>query len=88
MANAFANCKKLKKVTIGTNVKKIGKKAFYKCSKLKSIRVKTTKLTSVGSNAFKGIYKKAVIKVPKAKMSKYKKLMKKKGQAKTVRIKK
>lgn len=87
-ANAFANCKKLKKVTIGTNVKKIGKKAFYKCSKLKSIRVKTTKLTSVGSNAFKGIYKKAVIKVPKAKLSKYKKLMKKKGQAKTVVIKK
>ncbi len=87
-ANAFGKCKKLKKVTIGTNVKKIGKKAFYQCRKLKSIQVKSKKLTKVGSNAFKGIHKKAVIKVPKAKLSKYKKLMKKKGQAKTVRIKK
>lgn len=87
-ASAFAKCKKLKKVTIGTNVKTIGKKAFYKCSKLKSIKVKSKKLTKVGSNAFKGIHKKAVIQVPKAKLSKYKKLMKKKGQAKTVKIKK
>lgn len=87
-ASAFAKCKKLKKVTIGTNVKTIGKKAFYQCSKLKSINVKSKKLTKVGSSAFKGIHKKAVIKVPKAKLSKYKKLMKKKGQAGTVKIKK
>ena len=29
--------KKLKKVTVGKNVKKIGKKAFAKCPKLKKI---------------------------------------------------
>lgn len=86
--NALANCKKLKKVTIGTNITKIGKKAFYKDAKLKSIIVKTKKLKSVGSQALKGIYKKAVIKVPASKLKKYKKLFKKKGQASTVKIKK
>lgn len=45
--------------------------------------IKTTKLTSskVGANAFKGIYKKAVIKVPKRKFSVYKSILKKKGAA-------
>ena len=86
--NAFAKCKKLKKVVIGANVKTIGKKAFYKDSKLKSIVVKTKVLKSVGSNACKGIHKKAVIKVPSKKLAKYKKLWKKKGQASTVKIKK
>lgn len=86
--SAFANCKKLKKVTIGANITKIGKKAFYKDAKLKSIIVKTKKLKSVGSQALKGIHKKAVIKVPASKLKKYKKLFKKKGQASTVKIKK
>ncbi len=86
--NAFSKCKKLKKVTIGANVTKIGKKAFYKDTKLKSIVVKTKKLKSVGSQAFKGIYKKAKIKVPSSRLKKYKKLFKKKGQARTVKIKK
>ena len=45
-ANAFKNYKKLKKVTIGTNINKIGKKAFYGCSSLKNIKVKTSKLTN------------------------------------------
>ncbi|MCD7797755.1 MAG: leucine-rich repeat domain-containing protein [Clostridiales bacterium] len=31
--NAFSGKSKLTKVTIGKNVKKIGKKAFYKCKK-------------------------------------------------------
>ena len=75
-------------MTIGANVTKIGKKAFYKDTKLKSIVVKTKKLKSVGSQAFKGIYKKAKIKVPSSRLKKYKKLFKKKGQARTVKIKK
>ena len=44
-ASAFKNCKKLKKVTIGINVNSIGKRAFYGCSKLQTIKVKTSKLT-------------------------------------------
>ena len=80
-----------KTVKIGSvtyKVIKIATKAFNGCSKLKKITVKSTYLTSVGSNAFKGIYKKAVIKVPASKLTKYKKLMKNKGQKKTVTIKK
>jgi mannan endo-1,4-beta-mannosidase len=37
--------------------------------------------------AFKKIHKKAVIEVPSGKLAAYKKLLKKKGQAKTVKIK-
>lgn len=87
-ANAFKNNKKLTSVTIGSNITKIGSKAFYGCSKLKKITVKSSKLKSVGKNALQGIYKKAVIKVPKGKYTKYKNLFKNKGQKKTVIIKK
>lgn len=87
-ANAFKNNKKLKKVVIGKNVTKIGKKAFYGCSKLKKITVKTTKLTkkNVGSQAFKGIHKKAAFKVPKKKISSYRKAFRARGAAKTTKV--
>ena len=86
--NAFKNNKKLKKVVIGKNITKIGKKAFYGCSKLKNITVKTTKLTkkNVGSQAFKGIHKKAAFKVPKKKISSYRKVFKARGAAKTTKV--
>ena len=80
-------CKKLTKVVIGAGVTNIGQSAFNGCSKLKSITIKSTKLKKVGANAFKGIHKKAVIKVPSSKKKAYTKLLKKKGQAKTVKIK-
>ena len=89
-ANAFKNYKKLKKVTIGTNINKIGKKAFYGCSSLKNIKVKTSKLTNsrIGRQAFKEIHKKSVIKVPKRQLKTYKKILKTKGIGKKVKIKK
>ena len=83
---AFRKNKKLKKVTIGTNVTKIGKQAFYGDKKLKTIVIKSKKINKCGKAAFKGINKKAIIKVPKSKLKKYRKLFKNKGQAKTVRI--
>lgn len=87
-ANAFKNCKLLPKITIGSKVTKIGSNAFRKCAKLKSITIKSSKLTSktVGANAFKGIYAKATIKVPKAKLKTYTTLLKKKGVGKKVKI--
>lgn len=85
-ANAFKNCSKLKKVTIGSNITEIGKNAFSGCRKLKTITVKSKVLKKVGGKAFKGIHKKAKIKVPKAKLKAYKKLFKGKGQAKSVKI--
>lgn len=83
---AFQDNKAVTQVAIGVNVKKIGANAFNGCKKLKKITIKSAKLTSVGKNAFKGIHKKAIIKVPKAKVKVYKKLLKGKGQSKTVKI--
>ena len=84
--NAFKNNKDLKKVIIGKNVTKIEANAFNGCKNLKTITVKSSKLKSVGKNAFKGINAKAKIKVPVSKLKKYKKLMNKKGQKSTVKI--
>lgn len=87
-SSAFYNCKALTSVTIGKKVTSIGSKAFYNCKKLKKITIKSTVLNKVGSKAFKNIHKKATIKVPKKKLAEYKKLLKGKGQAKSVKIKK
>ncbi len=88
-SKAFNKNKKVKKITIGSNVTTIGKRAFYNCKKLKTIVVKSKKVKSVKSQAFKGIYKRAKIKLPKmskSKHNKYKKKFMNKGQAKTVKI--
>ncbi|MBO4864400.1 MAG: leucine-rich repeat protein [Eubacterium sp.] len=89
--NAFKNNKKLTKVIIGKNVKKIGKKAFYGCKNLKTVIIKTTKLTKkkVGTDAFKKIHKKAKVSVPKKKYKSYKKILKARGiKGKKQKIKK
>ena len=85
--NAFANAKKLTKITVSKNITKIGKNAFKGCSKLTTITIKSTKLTSVGKDVLKGTSKKLVIKVPASKVAAYKKLFKGKGN-KNVVIKK
>lgn len=81
---------KLRKVTIGKNVNRIGKQAFYGCKSLKIITIMTTKLTkkSIGDSAFKNISPKATIKVPKRKLSTYKKIIRKSGIGKNVKVKK
>lgn len=84
---SLSGYKKLSTIIIGISVKEIGKQAFLNCSKLKKLTIKTKKLKKVGLKAFKGIHKKAVIKVPKKKIKEYKKLLKGKGQKKTVKIK-
>lgn len=87
---AFQKNTKLKTVTIGENVKTIGKEAFKQCKNLRNIKVKSKVVTKVNKNAFKGIHKKATIKLPKMsakKLKKYKKKFASKGQAKTVKIK-
>ena len=86
---AFSKCTSLKKITIPAGVTKIGKKAFYGCKKIKSITIKTKKLKnkSVGAQAFKGLHKKAVIKVPKKQKKAYTKWLRKKGITKKMKIK-
>lgn len=88
-AKAFANNKSLKKVVIPASVRKIGKQAFSGCKNLKTIIIKTPHLTkkSVGAKAFKGIYAKATIKVPKKQKKAYQKLLKSKGVGKKAKIK-
>ena len=96
VAFAGAASKNIKKVVIPKKVTILGKtykvtaiekKAFAGCKKLKNITVKSKTIKKVGKACFKGIHKKAVIKVPKARLKAYKKLFKGKGQKKTVVIK-
>lgn len=85
---AFYQCTGLKKITIPSKVSKIGKQAFDGCKNLKTITIKTKKLTSktVGSNAFRKIHGKAVIKVPAKKKKAYTAFLKKRGIGKKVKI--
>ena len=86
-SSAFTGCKALSKITVGKNVEKIGSKAFFKDGALKKITIKSKKLKSVGANALKGVHKKAKVIVPSAKYRSYKnKILKNRGQAKTVTI--
>lgn len=84
--SAFEGCTALKSVTIGTGVTTIGKDAFKSCKKISAITIRSTKLKAVGSNAFRGIYAKAKIRVPSAKLKAYQKLLKNKGQGSKVVI--
>lgn len=88
--DAFKNNKYIKKITIGKEIKTIGANAFYKCTKLKNIVIKSKnlKLKNVGKKAFKGINSKALIKVPKSKYKAYKNILTKRGVGKKVKIKK
>lgn len=75
---AFNGSKKLRKVTIGTNIKKISNNAFFKCKSLKTVTIKSVLLTKKTANkkAFKGVNKKMVIKVPKKVKKAYVKMFK------------
>lgn len=88
--NAFKGNKKLKSVTIEKNVRKIGKNAFYGCKNLRKIVIKSKNLSkkSVGKNAFRGIYSKATIRVPKNKVKSYKSVFRSKGMGKKAKVKK
>ena len=92
-AGALKNNKKVAKVTVGSNVKIIGKQAFFGCKNLKSIIIKSKKLTekSIGAKAFSKAgssnYKKLIVKAPKNKIKEYQKLLKKKGLNSKVKIK-
>lgn len=79
----------LRKVTIGAGVKRIGRAAFYGCRNLKLITINGTslKLSTVGDKAFKNINSRAVVKVPKAKKSAYKKILLKRGITSKMKIK-
>ena len=76
--NAFKNCKKLTKASIGANVKVIKAKAFNNCPKLKTVTIKTILLTkkTASKKCFSKVSKRMVIKVPKKVKREYVKIFK------------
>lgn len=85
-SGALRNKTSVTSVTIGKHVSSIGKEAFLGAKKLKNITIRSQKLKKVGVSAFKGIHARAKIQVPKSMLSKYRNLLNKKGQKKTVKI--
>ena len=77
----FKDCTRLESITLGKNLKSIGDSAFNNNRKLKSVNIKSTKLSKVGKSAFSKIHSKAKFTVPKSKLKKYKKLIKSNGKA-------
>ena len=77
-ANAFKNCKKLTKATIGANVKVIKAKAFNNCHKLKVVTIKTALLTkkTASKKCFSKVNKRMVIKSPRKVKRAYAKIFK------------
>lgn len=77
-ANAFKNCKKLTKATIGANVRVIKAKAFNNCPKLKTVTIKTALLTkkTASKKCFSKVSKRMVIKSPKKVKRAYAKIFK------------
>ena len=75
-AKALKGMKKLKTVTVGSNIVTIGAKAFAGNKKLKKVIVKSAKIKTVAKNAFAGT-KKVTVKVPKKQKKAYKKKFKK-----------
>ena len=91
-AGAFKGSKKLKNVTIGANVASIGSKAFQNCRKLKKVVIRSSVLKTVGSKAFakagSSNYRKLTVKVPKAKLKSYRKLLKRAKLSARAKVKK
>jgi glycosidase len=80
-SGAFARQTTMTAVAIGKNVKTIGTRVFYGCTKLKQVVVNSTVLSTIKSGAFRKVNSSVMVLVPKAKASAYKKLFKKAGIA-------
>ncbi len=90
---AFKKQRELTHITIGKNVMMIGSQAFYGCSKLQKITVKTQHLTkkTVGKKAFykagSNNYKKLKVKIAQKYRKKYKNILRNAGLSKKAKIK-
>ena len=56
-AYAFQNCSGFTGLVIGTNVETVGDLAFYNCTGLTSFSFNSTKITSIGTSAFRNLTK-------------------------------
>lgn len=78
-AKALSANKNITSVEIGSNVKSIKEKAFYNCSRLSKVKLKTKKVIAMGSGAFKGVKATAKFYTFNSKLSKYKSMLKDAG---------
>ncbi len=78
-ANAVNGNENITSLTISKNITAINAKSFYKCKKLKKIKLKSKLITTINNKAFKDIHKKAVFYTYHSKMSTYKKMLKNAG---------
>ena len=88
--NVMSKNKKLTKVILGKNVTTIETKAFYGCTKLKTVQLKGKALKKVGKQAFKKTYAKMVVsakKMNKKEKAKLLKTMRKAGMSKKGKVK-
>lgn len=90
-ANVFKGMKNLTSVTIGKNISKIDKNAFFNCKKLKTVTFKGSSIPKIGSGAFKKTPSKITVKVPKslkkgAKSKNFRKKLTKSGMSKNLKI--
>lgn len=92
-AKAFRNYTRLSKVTIGKNVKTIGKNSFYGCRKLTKVTFRGTAVKTIKAGAFKKTGSKMTVSVPKAikknskKANAFKKKLTKAGMIKKLKLK-
>lgn len=75
-ANAFKNDKMLEKITVGKNIVKINKNAFYGCTKLKKVIFKTSTLKSVSKTAFRKCSNLRIVSLLKKNYAKQKNIVK------------
>ena len=88
-SRAFKSNTNITKVVLSANIKSVGKEAFYGCSNLKTLNIKTKKLTNgtVGSKAFSKVKRSVKVSVPKSKKKSYTKILKKRGLPASAKIK-
>ncbi len=73
-SRAFFYNEHVQNITLGANVTEIGKEAFFGCSKIKKVTVKSKNLKKISKEAFYTDGNKFTLKVPKGKKKAYKKL--------------
>lgn len=73
--DAFRGFIKLKTLQLGKYVKTIGKSSFRGCRNLKRLTIRSRQLKSIGKAALKGISKRALIRIPEGKRSRYRRLL-------------
>ncbi len=86
---AFYGCKALRAAVVPSTARQIGPQAFAGCKKLKRIYIVSRLLRkhTIGLKAFKNIHKKAKFYVPRDLRKAYKRVLRKRGAGKKIKVK-